>query len=90
MGITSAEMVGEHIHRHTTELIKHQLKLQHILRFSIIMVAEFVKYDEMGKIEDNSVSIFHLRSTSKSVLLSNMNNIGSKVNQCLNEIEDRN
>ena len=87
MGITSVEMVGEHIHHHSIELIKHQLKLRHTLRFSYIMVAE---YDEMGKIDDNSVSIFHLRSTSKSVLLSNMNNIGSKVNQCLNEIEERN
>ena len=66
MGITTVVMIGEHLLRHSTELIKHQLKLQHILRFSFIKVAEFVKYDEMGKIDDNSVSIFHLRSTSKS------------------------
>ena len=76
MGITSVEMIGEHIHHHSTELIKHQLSLQHLVRFSII--------------DDNSVSIFHLRSTSKYVLLSDLNNMGSKVNQCLNEIENRN
>lgn len=90
MGITNVEMVAEHIHRSSTELIKHQLALKHLLRFSLIMVAEYVKYDELGKIDDSSISLFHLRSTSKCVLLSDMNNIGSKVNQCLTEIEERN
>ena len=90
MGITSVDMIGEHIHHHSTELIKHQLRLQHLVRFLIIMIVEFVKYEEMGKIDDNSVSIFHLRSTSRSVLLSDLNNISSKVNQCLSEIENRN
>ena len=80
MGITSVDMIGEHIHHHSTELIKPQLRLQHLVRFSIIMIAEFVKYDKMGKIDTNSVSIFHLRSTSRSVLLSDLNNISSKVN----------
>ena len=42
MGITNLEMIGEHIHHHATELIKHQLRLQHLVRFSIIMIAEFV------------------------------------------------
>ena len=66
------------------------MKLQHLLRFSIIMIAEFIKYDKMGKIYDNSVSIFQFRSTSKFVLLSDLNNISFKVNLCFNEIEQRN
>ncbi len=89
-GITSVEMIGKQIQRSSVGLLKHQLNLHHIIRFSIIMVAEYVKYDELGKIDDSSISIFHLRSSSKTILLSDLNAIPSKVNQCINEIEERN
>ena len=89
-GITNIEMVGKQIFQPSIALIKYQLSLHHIVRFSLIFGVEYVKYDELGQIDESSIALLHLRSCSKTVLLSDLTIIPSKINKCLNEIEERN
>ena len=70
------------------QLISHQLQIRKILRFSVILSGEYVKYDELGGI-DETVSCF-LRSQSKIVLLVDKRYIKRYVAQSFKEIEDRN
>ncbi len=89
-GVTNIDSVAKRINHSACALIKYQLGLHYVIRFSIILVAEYVKYDELGNIDDSSTGLIHLRSTSKTVLLSEQNLIPLKVNKCFNELEERN
>ncbi|MEO1764353.1 MAG: hypothetical protein AAFR83_20880, partial [Cyanobacteria bacterium J06629_18] len=71
-------------------LVRHQLQLKHLMRFSLIVAGEYIKYDELGKVSTDAV-VF-LRSSSKAVLLNdlNTNQIDKRTNECLTEIFERN
>ena len=77
-----------HIGGPITRLIKHQLQQKFLLKVAIVLKTKYVKYDEMGAI-DEVVNVF-LRSLSKPALLANINNTDKLVNECMLDITTRN
>ena len=71
-----------------TTLVKYQLQLKHMLRFSVILRARYVKYDEIGGI-DEMVEV-PLRSKSIPILLADSPRIGKHVNDCFTDLVTRN
>lgn len=71
-------------------LLYHQLSLKHLMRFSLVVGTEYVKFDELGKVKNEET--IYLRSSAKALLLNdlNQNQLGKRVNECLGEINARN
>ena len=69
-----------HIGGPITRLIKHQLQQKFLLKFAIVLKTKYVKYEELGAI-DEVVNVF-LRSLSKPALIANINHSDRLVN-CL-------
>ena len=87
MEIKNLEVANLKIHDQATTLIKHQLMVKKMIRFSLIYVSEYVKYDELGGISEELK--FFLRSASKPAFLSEQKSIGSKLDDAMKDIEQR-
>lgn len=68
-------------------LLFHQLQIKKLLKFSLIVRAEFVKYDELGGIS-TEISAY-LRSSCKNLFLSDAPRIRHSIRQCFSEIQTR-
>ena len=85
--ITNLELAGHITGEDICALIKHQLTIQKMLRFSIIYVCEYVTYNELGEIEKTHIAF--LRSTMQNVLLTDDRKIKTKINQCNTDVGER-
>ena len=86
--IKTIEVAHTNLKQAVIHLISHQLQIRKILSFSVFLSGEYVKYNELGGI-DETVSCF-LRSQSKIVLSADKRYIKRYVSQSFKEIEDRN
>ncbi len=87
MEIKNLETANLKIQSSAAALVKRQLLLKKMLRFSIIYQGQYVKYDELGGIGEELN--FFLRASSKVLLLSDQKSINSKISQSMKELEER-
>ena len=87
MEIRNFDILKQKVFEQICDLVLHQLKIKKLLRISLVVVPEYVKYDEMGGVDD-TVECF-LRSFSKVILLSDAKLIKKNVFDCLKETEER-
>lgn len=73
--------------RDIKELITHQLNIKKMLRYAIVVQAEYLKYDELGGVDDTLT--IYLRSNSKTCLLTDKSSIHRQINQSFEELNER-
>ena len=71
-----------------TKLIKYQLQLKLMLKFSLIFKAKYAKYDELGNVAD--VRNIYLRSLAKPVLLGTSHLISNYADDAMLDLVARN
>jgi hypothetical protein len=72
----------------TLAVLSRQLELKNMLKFSITLKGEYVKYDELGGVE--SEASIYLRSFSKHLFLNDSKRINRTLKECFSEITIRN
>ena len=81
------ELAFNHLREDSVKLITYQLNLKHLLRYSIIFICRYVKYDEIGGISETAD--VNLRATNTSVFLADQNDIDNCVDKTFNELRTR-
>ena len=88
--IQNLEILKLKVFHEIKALLRHQLSLKRLIKFSLVVGAEYVKFDELGKVKSEE-TIF-LRTSARPLLLNDLNHnqLGKRVEECFVETTYRN